>query len=397
MICAALLCMGAGQVWAAVKVNGKLPGAFSVSATEVVYFSQGNLRAAAIDKGSRWEWFFASNQYDYIGDATANTAINGNRSVSINGYVDLFYWSCLYNYGIGISRFTWDDFQDWGQNAILNGGKTLDAWRTLTQEEWDYLFNTRSTASGIRYAKATVNSIAGVILLPDNWNTSYYALSNTNTATAAFTSNTISSTNWTNLLEPRGAVFLPAAGKRIETTVYDAGSIGDYMSASPLPDPDDTYRSYKLYFSSDEVQTEYIEYRYHGGSVRLVSETAPPYAALTKSPTAKSLTYTGSAQALVNAGTASDGTMNYSLDNSSWSTSIPTATNAGNYTVYYKVVGDASHADYLPSSNTVAVTINKATPAGTAPTAKSLTYNGSAQALVNAGSTTGGTELGRAA
>ena len=402
MICAALLCMGAGQVWAAVTVNGKLPGAFSVSATEVVYFSQGNLRASTMNNGSSWTWTFATRQWDYIGTDPANTAINGNGSVSINGYVDLFYWSdrTFVHYGILISQlWVLRDFKDWGQNAILNGGNTKNAWRTLTQEEWDYLFNTRSTASGIRYVKATVNSIAGVILLPDNWNTSYYALSNTNTATAAFTSNTISSTNWTNLLEPRGAVFLPAAGMRYVTTVYDAGSIGDYMSASsyqPEDNPEDnpenlSSRSYKLYFSSDEVQTEYIEYRYHGGSVRLVSETAPPYAALTKSPTAKSLTYTGSAQALVNAGTASDGTMNYSLDNSSWSTSIPTATNVGNYTVYYKVVGDASHADYLPSSNKVAVTINKATPTVTAPTAKSLTYNGSAQALVNAGSTTGGT------
>ncbi len=111
---------------------------------------------------------------------------------------------------------------------------------------------------------------------------------------------------------------------------------------------------------------------------------------VSKAPTAKSLTYSGSAQALVTAGTASGGTMQYKLNSGSWSTSIPTATNAGSYTVYYKVVGDANHSDNSGSS--VAVTINKAASSvSKAPTAKSLTFNGSAQALVNAGTPSGGT------
>ena len=75
-------------------------------------------------------------------------------------------------------------------------------------------------------------------------------------------------------------------------------------------------------------------------------------------PSANSLTYNGSAQALVTAGTADGGTLNYSLDNNSWSASIPTGINATNYTVYYMVVGDATHADNPGSS--VSVTINKA-------------------------------------
>ena len=82
-------------------------------------------------------------------------------------------------------------------------------------------------------------------------------------------------------------------------------------------------------------------------------------ATITSAPTAETeLVYNGSAQTLVNAGTAEGGTMKYSLDNSSWSTSIPTATNAGNYTVYYMVEGDATHADFTPSPNTVEVTID---------------------------------------
>ena len=71
-----------------------------------------------------------------------------------------------------------------------------------------------------------------------------------------------------------------------------------------------------------------------------------PMATITTAPTpVTGLTYTGNAQTLINTGTASGGTMQYSLDGSSWSTSLPTGINWGTYTVYYKVVGDASHAD----------------------------------------------------
>ncbi len=83
-------------------------------------------------------------------------------------------------------------------------------------------------------------------------------------------------------------------------------------------------------------------------------------AATCTAPTAINPTYTGVAQALVNAGTVTGGTMYYSLDNSAWDAAIPTGTVAGDYTVYYKVIGDATHADYTPSPNTVAATIAKA-------------------------------------
>lgn len=114
-------------------------------------------------------------------------------------------------------------------------------------------------------------------------------------------------------------------------------------------------------------------------------------ASVSTAPTAKTgLIYTGNAQDLVNAGTANNGIMQYSLDNQSFSTDIPTGTDAGSYTVYYKAVGTNGYNDSSVSS--VNVTIDKATPTVTAPTAKTeLTYNGNAQELVNAGSTTGGT------
>ena len=79
---------------------------------------------------------------------------------------------------------------------------------------------------------------------------------------------------------------------------------------------------------------------------------------VTTAPTANTLTYSGSDQVLVTAGAASGGTMQYSLDNKTFTATVPTGTNVGSYTVYYKVVGDANHED--AAGGQLAVTISKA-------------------------------------
>ena len=53
------------------------------------------------------------------------------------------------------------------------------------------------------------------------------------------------------------------------------------------------------------------------------------------------LTYNGKTQELVSPASGTGGTVKYSMDNANWSTDIPTAKNAGTYTVYYKVFGEA--------------------------------------------------------
>ena len=55
------------------------------------------------------------------------------------------------------------------------------------------------------------------------------------------------------------------------------------------------------------------------------------------------LTYTGTAQSLVTAGRASGGTMQYSFDKKTWVAALPTGTDAGEYEIYYRVLGDARH------------------------------------------------------
>ena len=78
-----------------------------------------------------------------------------------------------------------------------------------------------------------------------------------------------------------------------------------------------------------------------------------------EAPTAKTdLVYTGAAQELVTAGTATGGTMVYSLNGQDYDEAVPTATNAGTYTVWYKVDGDGNHSDTAPQS--IPVSIGKA-------------------------------------
>lgn len=96
-------------------------------------------------------------------------------------------------------------------------------------------------------------------------------------------------------------------------------------------------------------------------------------ATVTKAPeTVTGLTYDGQSHTLVTAGTADGGEIQYSTDGSNYYTDIPTGTNAGDYSVWYKVVGDENHSDTDPVE--VKITIAKATPDYTVPTGLTATY-----------------------
>uniref|UniRef100_UPI0004857528 beta strand repeat-containing protein n=1 Tax=Eubacterium cellulosolvens TaxID=29322 RepID=UPI0004857528 len=94
-----------------------------------------------------------------------------------------------------------------------------------------------------------------------------------------------------------------------------------------------------------------------------VTVTTNKAAPTVTAPTAKTLTYAGTAQELVNAGSTTGGTMQYALGTATeatgpYTTSIPTATDVGTYYVWYMVIGDENHVDSEPASVTVAITEN---------------------------------------
>lgn len=69
-------------------------------------------------------------------------------------------------------------------------------------------------------------------------------------------------------------------------------------------------------------------------------------------PEAVNVAYDGDEHALATPGTSSHGTIYYRLENTSYSTEIPTATEKGTYVVYYKLVGDSNHSDSKESAVT---------------------------------------------
>ena len=251
--------------------EGAVGGVYSVSATDKVCFSQGNLQYQA----STNTWRFAEKQYFTIGES------NCNISSTYSGWIDLFGWgtsgykdkypyltstSCV-DYGNGdhdIARTKYD----WGvYNPISNGGNQVGLWRTMTRAEWTFLFNRRNTPSGISYAKAQVNGVNGVILVPDDWDVTTYSLSNTNDAEASFTSNVVGEMEWQNVFEVAGAVFLPAAGGRTGILVHDdVGPYGMYWSTTYYG----SYGAYGLRFSDWYIDTYDSTGRCNGFSVRLV-------------------------------------------------------------------------------------------------------------------------------
>ena len=245
--------------------QGAVNGLFSVSENKKVYFSQGNLQYQA----STNTWRFAEHQWDYVGGnwddlysgyqhipGTVNGSNNNNISPTYSGWIDAFGWgtsgrdhgAICYQpwststnnsdyYAYGSSNNNLSDFTgeaDWGFNAVSNGGNSIGIWRTLTQSEWDYLF-IRQTPSGIRFVQATVNGVEGVILLPDDWDASFYTLNSINDNYGNTSGNMISESIWMNIFQIHGAVFLPFGLNREGSAIwYGSGYAGQsyYWSSS---------------------------------------------------------------------------------------------------------------------------------------------------------------------
>jgi hypothetical protein len=280
--------------------TGAINGLFSVSAGTSVYFSKGNLQYQA----STGTWRFAEHQWDYVGGTLSNlaqvnpsSAYNGTVSGSSNNFISSTYsgWIDLFGYGTSgwnsgaVCYQPWSvpsatnynteylsenlvgayANADWGvYNAISNGGNQTGLWRTPTIEEWQYLLNSRP---GIRYARAIVNGVCGVIMLPDGWNEAIYALNKTNKPSVSYDSNVVSAADWTNVLEANGAVFFPCAGVRGGTSITEVNAHGEYWSSSAI-------QKFWFYYNtsgSPQNWTGTVGYQNHYGlSVRLVYATS---------------------------------------------------------------------------------------------------------------------------
>ena len=224
-------------------------GPFSVSEKKTVFFSPGNLQYQPSTK----TWRFAEHQWEVIGEGN-----NLNIPIPSASWIDLFGWGTGNNPTlISTNNDAFSTFMEWGVNAISNGGNEANMWRTLTNEEWEFLIKERPNAKAL-YGLGHANERFGLILLPDDW---------TLPAGLSFTgkNDTYTSDEW-SVMEAAGAVFLPAAGYRhCGGVVYDVGSDGYYWSSTPYG----SGYAWALLFGPG-VMGMYDNSRCNGPSVRLV-------------------------------------------------------------------------------------------------------------------------------
>ena len=212
-------------------------GIFSVGNGKFVQFSTGNLQ---YEVGTN-TWSFASEQYEVIGGEAYTGSNNTNYGMNEPGYtgkLDLFAWSCDGKFGVNPSNADADytgEFADWG-NLVNETG-----WYTLTKDEMTYILNRKKDGKKL-WALATVCGMNGLILLPDNWNTSTTLEYGYIPADWNYTKNQLDAAAWATL-EAAGAVFLPEGGTRVgghgnkigfdgETVEIDATKLdasGDYF------------------------------------------------------------------------------------------------------------------------------------------------------------------------
>ncbi len=235
-----------------------LKGEFSVDAEHKVKFGAGNLRYDA-DASA---WSFSPSQFSSIGNTS------GNASVT-EGVRDLFGWGTWLEDGKPMNSSTVVADYSWpaGKNTVIGSD-----WKTLSNDEWSYLFFTRTTTKEIRYSKGVVHGIKGVVLLPDDWNGTY-SFTNSNTADVAFAE--ISDDDWATL-ESEGAVFLPVTGRRYSGIDVDDMDKGYYWTSTPYDE--EQARGLRISESVVGLSMASKQLRYYGYSVRLVrpvSDYAP--------------------------------------------------------------------------------------------------------------------------
>jgi len=253
----ALLLMAATGAWAQTTVNG----IFTVNADgDQVQFASGNLRYTS------GAWSFFDHQYDYYAEYSAASW-------------DKFGWSTSgTTYGMSTSTnesLYKGAFVDWG-NAVGTG------WRTLSNDEWAYVVNTRSgstigTTANARFAKAKVNDVQGLILFPDTYTHPDGVTAPTGvnaTGNTGWNGNNYTAADWTKM-ESAGCVFLPAAGGRYNysnpTLVVNAGNEGNYWSSTS-----DNSTANLLTFNGSTFKPSITDSPRMGYSVRLV-KSAPTY------------------------------------------------------------------------------------------------------------------------
>ena len=213
-------------------------GIFSVGEGKYVQFSTGNLQ---YEVGTN-TWSFASEQYEVIGGEAYDPANPTNTNYGMNepgytGKLDLFGWSSDGKFGVNPSNTDADyeeAFVDWGN--LVDGE---DNWYTLTKDEMNYILNRKKDNKKL-WALATVCGMNGLILLPDNWNTSTTLEYGYIPTDWNYEKNQLDAAAWA-ALEAAGAVFLPEGGSRVGGHGNKDNATGPSLDTPGATDAHDDY------------------------------------------------------------------------------------------------------------------------------------------------------------
>ena len=233
-------------------LSSPLSGSFSVSKTQKVHFSHGNLRYTA----SSGIWDFYPNQYDCASTYESNVislfnwGYNKTQSITPDG-----------SFTDNVSRASGDLIfeQDWGYHVGVK-----NTWRTLTTKEWQYLFNegdfANATRAGLYAYGVTVAGKANcTVLYPDGF-------SGTKVSNGDLTSYD-TAPEW-EAAQNEGVVCLPAVGYRSSGSVNDVNQTATYWSSTAY----DSNNAYIVYFNSTILLSGSYNNRDHGYAVRLVTD-----------------------------------------------------------------------------------------------------------------------------
>ena len=109
--------------------------------------------------------------------------------------------------------------------------------------------------------------------------------------------------------------------------------------------------------------TDPVNYKWQGKDAGVVQTTVgfeitkADLTDITAPETKTDLVYNGQKQALLTEGKVTGGTLIYKVDDGEWTEEIPTATDAGEYQIAYKIVTDANHHNDSPEEKQLTVTI----------------------------------------
>lgn len=270
-----------------------VPSTFSVDEDHRVFVSRGNLQYVPCED----KWQFPLEQYEYIGNAPGNTTPLEEGRATMCDIIDLFGWGTSgHNHGAvcyqpwaisetGTDYYAYGDpdadlndndgTADWGYNVIHwddNVTPENYGWRTMTNDEWHYMFDVRVTPSGIRYAKGNIDGRNGLFMLPDEWDSNIYTLNNPNEGDVDYSVNTVTMSDWKDVLEAHGVMFLPCGGDRQGLVCETQATNGDYWSATHDERPDHPTWAHQMYFTPTEVTPDAAYGRIKGRAVRLVKD-----------------------------------------------------------------------------------------------------------------------------